>query len=598
MSARISGKRFRIATGLGVMVVAMFCGTAFQTARAERPSTLKLLPKETLAFGSVADSKTLVEKFNTTNMGQMLQEPRIKPLIQQLYGNLRAEMAGVEEQLGVTLDELLTLPNGELAVGVIKPEEGPISLVGFIEVGDQYPTAKKLLDKLDAELAARGVEFGEERQGGTSISYYQFRRQQLAYFDRDGVVVIGSNVNVLKQVLAAWDGESKESLADNRSFATVRSKCRGGKDEPPQLFWYADPIGLVKALVPADGANAFALALLKPLGVEGIRAAGGSATLATENFDFIFQAHLLLAEPREGVLDLLAFTSGDTTPEAWVPTDAASYLTVNYDFGETYDRVRKLVDRFTSDGTTRAQAQAAFDRLGLNFEADILPQLDNRFSLTSYVQKPATLGSQVTLAALRVKDPAKFRPLLEQVAEKFPNNIETDSYAAVKYYRIIGGNRQRRPLEDENAPRPVPAFALIGNHLVISDRAEAIERAIADSRINGPKLGAAIDFKIIASQAENLAGEGQMCLLSFNRPEEGFRMMYDLATTEQNRERLRQGAENNRGLKFVDQALQDNPLPSFESLRKYMAPAGAVLIDDESGLHYISFTLRRDAKGN
>ncbi len=569
------------------------------TAVADRPATIRLLPKETLAFGSVADAKTLVERFNATNFGRMLQEPQIRPLFEQLYGNLRGEMAGLEDRLGVTLDEMLALPSGELAVALFKPADGPISVVGFIEVKDQYATAKKLLDQLDAELVAQGLQFREERVGDTRITVYQFRRQQLAYFDRDGVLVVGSHVSALQEVLAAWDRAPEECLADNRSYATIRSKSLGSKDEPPQVTWYVDPLGLVKAIVPAEGANAFALALLRPLGVEGIRAAGGSLTMATDKFDFIGQVHLLLAEPREGVLDLFAFTGGSTTPESWVPADAASYTTLNYDFKETYDRLKSLVDGFTGEGTTRSQAQSLFNRLGINLEEDLLPELDNRVSMASFVQRPVTLNSQATLVGLRIKDGARFRKLLERVAEQFPDNLESDSYAAVKYYRITGLNRPRRLLaQQENMPQPTPALAVVGNELLFSDRAEALEKAIASSRIQGAKLGDAIDFKLITSQAESLAGEGRMCMLSFNRPEEGFRMMYDLATAEQNRDLLSRGAENNRGLRYVDQALRDNPLPSFESLRKYMAPAGAVLIDDNTGLHYISFTLRRDSKGN
>ncbi|MFH1266305.1 MAG: hypothetical protein ABIK89_11305 [Planctomycetota bacterium] len=59
------------------------------------------------------------------------------------------------------------------------------------------------------------------------------------------------------------------------------------------------------------------------------------------------------------------------------------------------------------------------------------------------------------------------------------------------------------------------------------------------------------------------------------------------------RGQLRQGTENNPFLKTLDTALEENPLPPFAVIQRYLAPGGAMLVDDETGLHYTSFSLRR-----
>jgi hypothetical protein len=82
-------------------------------------------------------------------------------------------------------------------------------------------------------------------------------------------------------------------------------------------------------------------------------------------------------------------------------------------------------------------------------------------------------------------------------------------------------------------------------------------------------------------------------LIAFDRPEEALRLWYDIATADTTRQRLSQGAENNRFFRTVNDALRDNPLPPFAVLARYLAPSGSLLTDDESGLHYVSFTLRR-----
>ena len=73
-----------------------------------------------------------------------------------------------------------------------------------------------------------------------------------------------------------------------------------------------------------------------------------------------------------------------------------------------------------------------------------------------------------------------------------------------------------------------------------------------------------------------------------------YRWLYELAAPKQTRETLGQQAENSRLFKALDTALKENPLPPFAVLRRYLAPGGAVVVDDQTGLHYMAFTLRRE----
>ena len=43
----------------------------------------------------------------------------------------------------------------------------------------------------------------------------------------------------------------------------------------------------------------------------------------------------------------------------------------------------------------------------------------------------------------------------------------------------------------------------------------------------------------------------------------------------------------------LDQALRDNPLPPFEVIAEYMAPGGGMLVSDPTGIHYMTFGLKR-----
>jgi hypothetical protein len=52
--------------------------------------------------------------------------------------------------------------------------------------------------------------------------------------------------------------------------------------------------------------------------------------------------------------------------------------------------------------------------------------------------------------------------------------------------------------------------------------------------------------------------------------------------------------ENSGFFRAVSGALEDNPLPPFAALARYLAPGGGMMTLDGDGLHYMGFTLRRE----
>ena len=71
--------------------------------------------------------------------------------------------------------------------------------------------------------------------------------------------------------------------------------------------------------------------------------------------------------------------------------------------------------------------------------------------------------------------------------------------------------------------------------------------------------------------------------------------MYDLATSEDVRKSL-SDPKANEFFKTLDEALKKNPLPPYAVISQYLAPPGRVLVNEETGLHYVSFGLRRGEK--
>ena len=57
--------------------------------------------------------------------------------------------------------------------------------------------------------------------------------------------------------------------------------------------------------------------------------------------------------------------------------------------------------------------------------------------------------------------------------------------------------------------------------------------------------------------------------------------------------RIHEQREQNAFFRAVDDAFEQEKFPPFPVIARYLAPGGSLLINEETGLHYIRFTLRR-----
>ncbi|MFH1267423.1 MAG: hypothetical protein ABIK89_16995 [Planctomycetota bacterium] len=197
---------------LAVVGVASLSGPAL----AERPTAVKLLPDTTVGLFWVPSAPELSERFQNTAMGQMFQDPQLKPLVDHLYGQAAKAVGNMQDRIGLSLSELLAIPQGELAIAVVAPEEGPPEVVVFLDVGDHLSNARELLKRVTDALDRSGAQRSEETVGDTKLVVYEGvgrQRRNLILVEREATVVVGTNVEVLRRILSAWNGEESKTLA-------------------------------------------------------------------------------------------------------------------------------------------------------------------------------------------------------------------------------------------------------------------------------------------------------------------------------------------------------------------------------------------------
>jgi hypothetical protein len=573
--------------------IGFLAATTAQTAQAARPSAAKLLPDNTVAMVSVVNAPDLAQRFMNTAMGKMSQDPQLKPLIGQFYGSLSEAVAEVKDRIGLTLPEILALFQGEVTFAVIPAKDAPPAFVFLIDTGNQLPSARKMLEKGEAAIEQRGAKKTEEKVGDTKVIIYDSARQEgrrVAYFEKDATIVVGTDVEVLKKLLAAWEGQKASTLSDNANYAAVMSRCVIGKDALPQVVWFVDPVSIMKTVGQRNTGVRLAVTMLPALGLDGLSGVGGTLAMDCDQYDSIMHIHMLLETPRSGVIKMIAMQPGDVKPERWIPGDVADYTTLHWNLDQTYKTLGVVYDSFRGEGAlAREMQQPLLNATGLDFEKEILPALDGRITIAHRIERPVTLRSRATVMGLKLKDTELATKAIDKLVAKYPDRFTKKSYAGKTYYEVKIPVPENTP--EEQRP-PVPCFGILDDCAVMADRVSLYEKLVV-TLAEGKSLADELDFQLVASKIERQNGENKPAMITFDRPEEGMRFLYDLATADSTRQALARGAENNRFFKSIDAAMKQNPLPPFGVLQKYLAPGGASIVDDETGIHYSAFSLRR-----
>jgi hypothetical protein len=562
--------------------------------QAQRPVAPKLLPEQTLAYFRVLDTPQLISRFRETSIGRMGQDEQIKPLVSEFYAALQELWGNIEDRVGLPLDQVLSIPQGEICIAFVGVPDGPMGLVVLLDVKDRLPAAKKLLEKGDIFASENRVTKTTEKLDGYDINLYadENGNTRAVQMERDGTIVITSGKPVMQLVLDGWAGKLEKTLADNDRFNTIMNRCQGTPDDPPQLTYYADPIQIVRTVARGNVAASTGLALLPVLGLDGIKGLGGSMIFSTGEFDDVSHFHLMLENPRSGVVEMLALGAGDTTPEPWVPADAMSYTTLHWKLEDTYRNGAKLWNSLSGEGQAEAEVKRRVqDATGLDFESEILAAIDGRVTLVGWIEKPIKLNSQANIVGVKLRDAKVFQSAFDKVREKFADNLEKKSFGGTTYYAIKFPIRGEPPM---NFRQPDPCVAIVGDYLILTDSSKALEQAIITNSEPGKSLANELDYKLIASKIRRQVGGETPGMVQFVRPETAMKLFYDLAQSEDTQGLLARQAEGgNQFFGRLEKAMKDNPLPPFSVIAKYFAPGGAMMVNDETGFHYTGFTLKR-----
>jgi hypothetical protein len=617
-------------------------------AFAERPSAMKLFPEESVVFIRMANAHEFAERFKETGTGRMLQDPQVRPLVERLYGNVGELYADkAEEILGITWDDLQNLPKGEVAFAIVaRPNALPAFLL-LVDQGEEPSIAERLVDRALELAGEKGAEFSTEEISDvevTVVSNPESDTQELGIFQRENTIVAATDPEVLRQLIWHWDGEDADpakfkrekkpakraddsedapaddaegsdedadqaeaetdeeeaefvpgrTLAETDRFVTILRSCRRPQDPPPHVIFYIDPIELVRGFGHDNGGVQFAMGLLPALGVDGLLAAGGALTYATDEYSELSQYHILLENPRSGVLQLPAFENGDTTPQPWVPFETETYMGMNWNLRTTYDRLVALIDKYRYEGATEKFVKEKIsDKIGADLPSEILDNLKGRFTWMIGYERPSRFRGQQHTIAAELKDEEAMRDTIKKVMEKYPDVFEERTFGNVTYHAILPPGLRDMPEEERPAE---PFVATMDGYLFLGGSCKLFERCVAARDGTVERLIDSDDYARATTVLGRETAGLTPALFSVSRIEETMHQWYDLLLSEKTRELIDENKEDNQFLASLSDALDEHPLPPFEVLAPYFAPAGGILYDTDNGYHGIGFTLRNEVK--
>lgn len=385
----------------------------------------QLLPDSTKGALLIPNWDKLETAFDATQLGQLLQDPVMKPFYEDLKSQIKTKGTHRLEKLGVSLEELRGITGGEIAIALTHPKVNVASLVLIVDVTGHEAEAIALREKATKNLLAQGAQQVGTRNG---ISTLRLARNQGDTKDRFAVnflkkqtLVLTDELGTADLISAALDQPRVDSLKNMPAFSAVSKKlAKASGDLQPHIRWYIDPFGYTEAMRVLDPpeakpqGSADLLKVLRNQGFAAIQALGGHVNFSTGQQEMLHRTFIYA--PGNTAAGSERFTLGarmldlpatrDLHVQPWIPREIASYSTFNWKLRERFSAAETLVDEYVGGkGTFRDVLDSLAnepDGPKVDIEKEIIANLSHRFTLMTDYQLPINQKSERLLLGVEI----------------------------------------------------------------------------------------------------------------------------------------------------------------------------------------------------
>jgi hypothetical protein len=590
------------------------------------PPASELLPPTTRGYVSVPDLEKLLASWEETQLGQLARDPALEPFLNDLLPKLRDQLSETNTRFAVTWSDLREVASGEICLASLEPKgRDSHAFVMLVDVSERPEQARQLLGTIQHRMRERGATRSVEKRGAVSVAAYRRApepgqlEERLAYVVlQEGRLLATNHPVALAEVLARWQGESKDSLAGSEAFrATLaRTELEGG-DVASHVEWFIEPLGFARVVRAASGVQlkrgTDMLQVLERQGFDAVTGLGGRFALDTGNHELLHRTFAYAPGERRLAARMLDFPNGGAlVPPAWVPGDIANYVSFRLNVAQAFENSKTLVNELAGAG------ENFFDEFldnlendpngpRVNLRRDLVRHLGTSITVISDCTRPITPLSERFVVAVEVQDTDAVAQTIHQALQADPTACrhEIDSFVVWEIVQEepdeeltltvefsgsgfnFGGAPEIEEDEDSATNLPQSAIAVANGRLLVSSHVEYLAEILRAEPAS--TLAVAPDYQRVENALE-LLGAGNESFRIFSRADEACHATYELIRMGRMPEseslfgkflnRINQ-ADNSTTRR--DQALDGSQLPDFEQLRKYLGPAGAYVESFEDG---------------
>ena len=562
----------------------------------------KAFPESTVFFLKIHNAAGLRESFSQSQLGQLWADPALKPFKEDLSSKLDDTSKELKDKVGVSIRELLELPQGVVAFGVVPTKddvENPAALLLSADAGKNAEKMADVLTKATKQSEEAGAKVAKEEFKGLTLYVIKAPEPKEkkegdkpappAVWTHDGAqFYFGSDVDSLKDLIAHAAGRD-DSLAALSNF--VGSQKKLGSDG--QVFWYADMskfLGLISR-AGAKGKNAANIeqfkAMSQVLGLGGLKVASGSFALNTGNYDSVSKTFVLAPSPLQGLLKVLAMPKVSLKPESWVPATVASYQSFSWDLDAAFVAINDLANMFQPGVLNVLEQQLVGPNGGepINLKKDIFDPLGDRISVLSDFKKPITEDSQRMVLSVALEDVPGFQNTLTKLIGLAGVTPKKREFQGATIYDFDVPEIPNANAGQVQFKGPI-SVTIAKNSLFISTEPTLLEQLI---RGGGPALADNAEYLAVAKEIPE-----KVSSVTYIRPEESARLSYEMIKNGQFEKAL-QGAAIAGGpdVSKLGKLFDKDKLPEFSVFAKYLSQGGGYADLSDDGVTITNFTLRK-----
>ncbi|WP_337174279.1 hypothetical protein [Paludisphaera sp.] len=575
-------------------------GLAVGRVRAAAPPE-QVLPDSTLFFLKVADVGQFREAFRASTYGQLLADPALADLRADFVEKIKPTSDSLKERVGVSLQELIELPKGAVAIAAIAGagDKSAVSLAIIADAGENAPKLAEVLVRSGKQAADNGAKVVVETFKGNPLHVItpadkpgddQEAPPPVVWTQSGSTFLLGSNVDAIKDLATNADGRGSSAFASGEAYVKTLSKVGG---ESAQVVWFADVARIVKFATQAgargNDVQAQQLAFqIQALGLDGLKSVGGSLSLNAGGYSSLTKTFFNApAAGIKGLLKIFSFPPIAVRPEPWVPATVASYQTFSWDLDNAYKAIEDLVNQFQPGMLNVLEQQLVGPEGGqpLSFQKDVFGPIGDRISMISDFKKPIKEDSQRVVVSVALEDAKAFQATLDRVIELARANPKKREFQGSTIYDFELPEMPAQNGVQAQIKGPV-SVTVAKDSLFMTTDAALLEQLLRPGVV---PLAESPEFQTVAKEMpEKVSG------MTFVKPDEQARLTYDMFKSGRFEEAFRQGMAASRPgqpAPEIPQLVDPDKLPDFEVFAKYLTLSGSYSVMDDDGFTQTGFSL-------